>query len=255
MALLFIGLWAVWAYFLNRPNELQIAPVQNITQNEQPINSEPQIPAVEQQNSVITGDTELPPLEARKIEAPPNSVYFENSKENTSKELLKNYRGFSLYYPNNWKRNKAESKFIDVSMDAPNGVPIEQMMISPYVSKGTFSEDKKEFPKLVEKSNKDLSEALNGKYEVISEGETTIQNGRWKAYEVKFRASGEIGGEKVTLWGRRLWIPLQRPGAGSGFIITMLASSYSHDIKSVDDVGVKGKLAEILYTFEPDANF
>lgn len=257
MALLFIALWAVWAYFLNRPNEPQTVPVQTATQNEQPANpeTEQQIPATEQQNPVVNGETELPPFVARKIEPPPNSVYFENSKENTSKELLKNYRGFSLYYPNNWKKNKAETKFIDVSIDAPNGVPIEQMMISPYVSKGTFSKDREEFPKLVEKSNKDLSEALSGKYEVISEGETTIQNGRWKAYEVKFQASGEIDGKKTTIWGRRLWIPVQRPGAGSGFIITMLASSYSNDIKSVDDVGVKGKLAEILYTFEPETNF
>ena len=256
LALLFVGLWVVWAYFLNRPNQPQVLPGETVTQSEQPINSEtPPIQSAEPQNPMITAETELPPLEVRKIEVPPNSVYFENSKENTSKELLRLYRGFKLYYPNNWKKNKAESKFIDVSIDAPNGVPIEQMMISPYVSKGTFSEDKKEFPKLVEKSNKDLSAALSGKYEVVSEGETTIQNGRWKAYEVKFRASGEIDGKKTTFWGRRLWIPVQRPGAGSGFIITMLASSYSNDIKSVDDVGVKGKLAEILYTFEPETNF
>ena len=256
IALLFIGLWATWAYFLNRPNEPQIPNVPTVAQNEQSVNDETrQNPAVQQQTSVITEETELPPLIARKMEIPPNSVYFENSKENLSRELVKNYRGFKLYYPNNWKRNKAENKFIDISIDAPNGVLIEQMIISPYVSKGTFSEDKKEFPKLVEKSNKDLSEALSGKYEVISEGETTIQNGRWKAYEVKFQASGEIDGKKTTIWGRRLWIPLQRPGAGSGFIVTMLASSYSTDIKSVDDVGVKGKLAEILYTFEPETNF
>lgn len=256
IVLLCVGLWAVWAYFLNRPNEPQFAPVQTAVQTETPVGSEiPQTPVAEQQNPVISSETELPPNEPRKIEAPPNSVYFENSRENTSKELLKNYRGFSLYYPNNWKRNKAESKFIDVSMEAPNGVPIEQMMISPYVSKGTFSKDKEEFPKLVEKSNKDLAAALSGNYKVVSEGETTIQNGRWKAYEVKFQASGEVDGKEITIWGRRLWIPVQRPGAGSGFIVTMLASSYSNDIKTVDDVGVKGKLAEILYTFEPDTNF
>lgn len=255
IALLFAGLWGIWAYFLKHPNEPQVAPAQTANQNEQPVNSEnPQTLTSEQKSSIITEETEIPP-QARKIDIPPNSVYFENSKENSSKELLKNYRGFSLYYPNNWKKNKAESKFIDISIDAPNGAPIEQMMISPYQSKGTFSKDKEDFPKLVEKSNKDLAEVLNGKYEVVSEGETTIQNGRWKAYEVKFRGSGNVGGEKTTLWGRRLWIPIQRPGAGSGYIITMLATSKSNDIKSVEDVGVKGKLAEILYTFEPDTNF
>jgi eukaryotic-like serine/threonine-protein kinase len=252
IVLLFAGLWGVWAFFLNNANDPPSAPA--VVENQPTAATEnPSVPAPVQPETAIAEESEIPPP-ARIVESPPNSVYFENSKENTSKELLKSFRGFSLYYPNNWKKNKAENKFIDVSMDAPNGIPVEQIMISPYESKGTFSKDKELFPKLVEKSNKDLSKSLDGKYEVVSEGETTIQNGRWKAYEVKFRAEGNVSGEKTTVWGRRLWIPVQRPGASSGFIITMLATSYSNDIKSVEDVGVKGKLAEILYTFEPDTN-
>lgn len=242
--LLFIVTGVIIYYFLNRSPEPEIV-VSEISQAETPA-AEPVSP--------IAANMEVPPM-SRQIEVPPNSVYFENSKENLSKDLLKYYRGFSLYYPNNWKKNNPENKFIDISINAPNEVPIEQIMISPYESKGTFSLDKDEFPKLVEKSNKDLTESLNGNYEVVSEGETTIQNGRWKAYEVKFRGKGEIGGEPTTLWGRRLWIPVQRPGARSGFIITMLATSFSNEVKSVEDVGVKGKLAEILYTFEPDTEF
>ncbi len=255
IALLLAGLWGIWAYFLNYPNDQQFAPPQNVGQNKPEVISEiPPIPATIQENPAAAENSEIPPP-ARNIEVPPNSIYFENAKENLSKELLKNYRGFSLYYPNNWKKNEAENKFIDVSLEAANGFPIEQIMISPYQSKGLFSKDREGFPKLVEKSNRDLANALDSKYEVVSEGETTIQNGRWKVYEVKFRAEGNVDGEKTTVWGRRLWLPVQRPGAGSGFIITMLATSLSNDVKGVEDVGVKGKLAEILYTFEPDTNF
>lgn len=239
--LLFVVTSGIVYYFLSGPNEPKVV-VPEITQTETPVTTETVSP--------IAANMETPPM-PRQIEAPPNSVYFENSKENLSKDLLKHYRGFSLYYPNNWKRNRPGNKFIDISIDAPNGAPIEQLMISSYESKGTFSLDKEEFPKLVEKSNKDLSDSLDGNYEVISEGETTIQNGRWKVYEVKFRGKGNIGGVPTTLWGRRLWVPVQRPGARSGFIITMLATSFSNDVKSVEDVGVKGKLAEILETFEP----
>lgn len=252
--LLFAGLWGIWAYFFNRPVEPQIAPVQSVRQDQtEAVAETPQTASIEPQNPMFKEESEVPPP-PRNIETPPNSVRFENSKENLSKELLKDYLGFSLYYPNNWKKNKAENKFIDISIDAPNGMPIEQMMISPYESKGTFAKDKELFPNLVEKSNKDLAKALSGNYEVISEGETTVQNGRWKAYEVKFRGSGNVGGDKVTVWGRRLWIPAQSPGAKSGFIITMLATSYSNEVKSAEDVGVKGRLAEILYTFEPNTN-
>jgi hypothetical protein len=35
----------------------------------------------------------------------------------------------------------------------------------------------------------------------------------------------------------------------------MLATSLADEVKSVDDVGVKGELAPILYTFEPSQNF
>jgi hypothetical protein len=35
----------------------------------------------------------------------------------------------------------------------------------------------------------------------------------------------------------------------------MLATSYADDVRSVDDVGVRGDLGAILYTFEPGQNF
>ena len=54
---------------------------------------------------------------------------------------------------------------------------------------------------------------------------------------------------------RRLFIPAQRPGVRNGFEITMLATSYAENVHSVDDVGVKGDLAQILFSFEPSQNF
>jgi hypothetical protein len=50
-------------------------------------------------------------------------------------------------------------------------------------------------------------------------------------------------------------MPAARNGVRNGFEITMLATSYAPDVRSVDDVGVKGELANILYTFEPSQNF
>jgi hypothetical protein len=35
----------------------------------------------------------------------------------------------------------------------------------------------------------------------------------------------------------------------------MLATSLADEVKSVDDVGVKGELAAILHSFEPSQNF
>ena len=101
----------------------------------------------------------------------------------------------------------------------------------------------------------DLKEPLPD-YKVISQSETTIQNGRWKAYEVRFENSGTLARNgKLTLWGRRLWIPIQRPGMKSGFVITLFATSLAPNVKSVEDLAVDEELKQILETFEPASNF
>ena len=90
---------------------------------------------------------------------------------------------------------------------------------------------------------------------MVSEGEIKI-NGDWQAYEVKFQGSGTSDtGERLLVWGRRIFMPAARNGVRNGFEITMLATRYAPDVLSVDDVGVKGELASILYTFEPSQNF
>ena len=77
-----------------------------------------------------------------------------------------------------------------------------------------------------------------------------------RIHAFKFQGGGTSpNGEKLTVWGRRILIPAARPGTRNGFEITMLATSLSDDIKSVDDVGVKGELGPILYSFEPSQNF
>jgi hypothetical protein len=90
---------------------------------------------------------------------------------------------------------------------------------------------------------------------MLSEGEINV-NGDWRAYEIKFQGSGTTeSGEKMDVWGRRLFIPAARPGVRTGFEITMLATSAADEVRSVDDVGVRGELAAILNSFEPGQNF
>ncbi|MDQ3321275.1 MAG: hypothetical protein M3525_02265 [Acidobacteriota bacterium] len=90
---------------------------------------------------------------------------------------------------------------------------------------------------------------------MISESEKTVNNG-WRAYEVKFEGAGKTAnGEDIKLWGRRLFVPAARNGMKNGYVSTMLATSLSPDVKNIEDVGVKGDLHTILYSFEPNRNF
>lgn len=194
------------------------------------------------------------PPPPRVVKQPPNTVKFRNEKRNQRGRTATKFLGFSVFYPKDWKNNKSDSKFLDISRSTRDGL-IEQILIEPYDSLGTFSADASIFEDLVRQSNEDLRKILPN-FQVISQRETTIQMGRWRAYEVKFQGGGSTsdGAGRLIVWGRRLWIPVQKEGMKSGFIITMLVTSLSPQVKSVDDVGEVGALATILETFEPDLN-
>ncbi|MCY7376399.1 MAG: serine/threonine protein kinase [Pyrinomonadaceae bacterium] len=255
LAILAAALFGIWTYFIRQqetesnraaPTSVEsVVPLEQTVNNSSPSNfTASPAPTAEEIESV--------PL-PRTVSQPPNTVYFQNSKDNLPRDAAKNFLGFSLYYPQNWTRKEAKNNFLDVSNDDEKGLPIEHLLVSHYDSKGTFRLDKVNFAKLVEKSNNDLKKALEGNYKIISQGATKIQNGRWQAYEVKFESLGTAAnGDKVTLWGRRLWIPAQITGMKNGYVITMLATSLSKNVKSVEDVGVKGELSNILETFEPN---
>ncbi len=264
IAILLAGMFAVWYYVLNRPNNIPIAdaPTGNVNvsvQNTETavtgnLNAAPENINPEVKSSPIPEDIEVPPA-ARTIAPPPNTVFFETNKENLKGDLLRNFVGFSLYYPKDWIKNNAQNNFLDVSKKSADGKPVEQLLVSYYDSKGTFKTDEEKFSKLVEKSNKDLAKIIPD-YRMMSEGETKI-NGDWRAYEVKFQGGGktENGEKTLKIWGRRIWIPSARPGTKNGYVVTMLATSLSPEIKSVNDVGLKGDLGTIFGTFEPNQNF
>ena len=199
-------------------------------------------------------EIESPPL-PRAVLQPADSVYFENSKQNLKPESAKNFLGFSLYYPKDWQRNDTKGSFLDVSKKAPTGTPIEQLLVGFYDSRGTFKADREMFPKLSKEKTESQLKPFVPNYRTVSEGETTV-NGGWRAYEIKFEGAGKTaGGENIKLFGRRLYIPAARNGMKNGYVLTMLATSLSTEVKSAEDVGVKGDLASVLNTFEPNQNF
>ncbi|MEO6655389.1 MAG: serine/threonine-protein kinase [Pyrinomonadaceae bacterium] len=247
LALLAFG----WYYVVNHPSEPDI-PLQT-----------GQVPDanVASSNSPIALNTEMPP-QPRDIPQPPNTNFYQNSKQNLKGDLLINFVGFTMYYPKDWKVNgpqegstpNARGKFLDISRSTPDGRLREQMLISYYPSKGTFTADADKFPQMVKETNETLKKLLPG-YQMVSNKEIKF-NGDWQAFEIKFQGGGTSPtGDKLVVWGRRLFIPASRPGVRNGFEITMIATSLAEEIRSVDDVGVKGELASILYSFEPSQNF
>jgi len=231
---------AAWIYLLNRPQNVVPANVDaNANSNYDP--------------------TETPPA-PRDIQAPPNSTYFNTNKQNMKGDLFRNFVGFSIYYPKTWKSTGPQEgsetnrgKFLDISKKGADGLLEEQLLISYYISRGTYSDDSVNFPELVAESSNALSQLLPD-FKILSQGQTTV-NG-WKAYEIQFQGGGTgSAGNPLIVWGRRIWIPAARPGVRTGFALTLLATSNSEKVKSVADVGVNDDLAKVLATFEPSREF
>lgn len=248
--LLFAG---VWYYLWTRQNTPDNSVV---TSNPSLENTSESMPVIQTPAPVSDEINETPPIK-RNVEQPPNTNYFQSSKQGLEGDLAKNFLGFSLYYPNNWSKSNSKTEFLDISNKTADGLPVKQVLITRYESKGLYSQDKANFPKLVEKSNKDLRESNpNSTFRIISQGETTIQNGRWKAYEVRFEQKGKVGNDgELTLWGRRFWIPIQRPGKNSGYVITLVATSLAPNIERAENFVIDEELNQILETFEPESSY
>lgn len=232
------GIFAYLNYFTGAP--ISDPPPADTSNGQVPVDANQAVPPT-------AADADSIP-QPREITPPAGSVAFQNSKDDLPAALKKNFRGFSVYYPGTWVKNKSDKNFLDISRSTENGTPIEQILVSWYESKGTFTEDSANFPKLAKALNDKWSESIPN-FQAVSQGEDFV-NGR-KVFQVKFQGEGETNtGEKITIWGRTLFMPPGRYGQKNGFVITMLATSHSPEVLSADDVGTKGELKEILYSFE-----
>jgi len=184
---------------------------------------------------------------------PPNATEFVNSSASLDGKLAENYSDFSFYYPNTWEKDPkmgvaGASNFVQVERRLPPDFTQENFAVSWYKSSGTFETDSEGlFEQAValakEKFAKNLPE-----FEVVSEGETTV-NGI-KGYEFRFQGEAK-GTEKgdVTFWGRVVFLPPGVEGKKNGLQLLMLTTSLAPELTSADDVGTKGELPVILNSF------
>jgi cytoskeletal protein RodZ len=185
---------------------------------------------------------------------PPNATQFVNSRANLDGKLAEKYSDFSFYYPNTWERDPKSGvagagNFVRVERRLPPDFTQENFAVSWYDSRGTLEADReKVFPKLAESMKAKLSKAYP-EFEVLSEGETTIN--ALNGYELRFQSVSR-GTEKgdITLWGWVVFLPPGKEGETNGLQLLMLTTSLAPELKSAEDVGVKGELPVILDSFK-----
>jgi hypothetical protein len=217
---------------------------------------EPQPPPIKTPNPIAEATPNESPKNDVAPEPPPYSppadaVEFVNSVENLDGKLAEHYVDFSFYYPNRWEKDPTAgvpgaSNFAKVERRLPPTFTQENFAVGWYSSAGSAAADSAVFPSLAQKLSAQFEKSFPD-YREVSKGETKA--GVYQGYEFRFQAmSRNTEKGDIKLWGRLIFLP-PVDGGKNGVTLLMLATSLAPELKSVDDVGVKGELPMMLESF------
>ena len=213
--------------------------------------AKPPAPQVENTPADIgeTNKSEAP--EPPPYSAPADAVEFVNSKENLDGKLAEHYVDFSFYYPDRWQKDPnagvpGATNFAKVERRIPPDFTQENFAVGSYISAGSAEADRAVFPTLAGNLSSQFEKKFPG-YRKVSEGETKV--GVYDGYGFRFESmSKNTAKGDLNVWGRVIFLPPQ-DGGKDGVTLLMLATSLAPELKSLDDVGVKGELPMMLQSF------
>jgi hypothetical protein len=192
-----------------------------------------------------------PPPEPPAYSPPADAVQFVNSIDNLDGKLAEHYVDFSFYYPNRWEKDPeagvpGANNFAKVERHLPPDLTQENFAVGWYSSAGSAEADRAVFPSLAEKLSAQFAKKYPN-YREVSKGDTKV--GVYQGYESRFEAiSRNTAQGDIKLWGRLIFLP-PVDGGKNGVTLLMLATSLAPELKSGNDVGVKGELPMMLESF------
>jgi hypothetical protein len=238
LLILFVGAVAVAGYFL------WYKPQQEARARERVVITEPSQPPSSLPPTAPPSDASVPSNEPAPYNAPADAVHFVNAQEALSGRLADNFVAFSFYYPNRWVKDPkagtgGSPNFVEVHRQLDQNSPQESMAAGWYDLQG----EEHSFEDLAKKKSADL-EKMIGQYRKVSEGTTKI--GTYDGYELRFEGRTEKADKsELSIWGRVVWLPASQ-GSKKGVALLMYATSLTPDVRSIDEVGVKGELPMLL---------
>ena len=182
---------------------------------------------------------------------PGDAVQFVNSKDKLDGKLAEHYVDFSFYYPERWQKDPkagvpGANNFAKVERRLPPDFTQENFAVGWYSSAGSAEGDRAVFPGLAGNLSSQFAKSFS-EYRKVSEGPTKA--GPYDGYEFRFESISR-GTDKgdIKIWGRVIFVP-PTDGGKNGVTLLMLTTSLAPELKSVNDVGVKGELPMMLESF------
>jgi hypothetical protein len=192
-----------------------------------------------------------PAKEVPPYSAPTGAVQFVNSDANLDGKLKEHYVDFSFYYPDSWEKDPkagvpGASNFVKVEKSLPGAATQENFAVGWYSSAGSEEGDRAVFHSLAENLSAQYEKNFP-EYRKVSEGPTKV--GVYDGYQFRFESvSRNTDKGDIKIWGRVIFLP-PVDGGKNGVTLLMLATSLAHELRSVNDVGVKGDLPMMLESF------
>jgi len=194
---------------------------------------------------------EKPKVEVPPYSAPADAVQFVNSSAQLDGKLAEHYVDFSFYYPKSWQKDPnagvaGASNFARVERRLPPDFTQENFAVGWYSSAGSEQGDQATFHSLAETLSSQYAhnpDFLN--YRKASEGATTV--GSYNGYEFRFETASRVR-KDIKIWGRVIFLP-PVDGGRNGVTLLMFATSLAREVRSVEDVGVRGELPMMLESF------
>lgn len=239
--LLFVGVAAVAGYLIWKRQASKSAPP--VIVSNEPTETAPSVP----NNTATPGEAGKPSNEPPPYNPPADAVQFVNSKEELSGKLAENFVAFNFYYPDRWVKVPSAENFVTVERRLPPDFTQERFGVAPwYAPSDTTTFDDAFFETLVGKDDAAFAKSYP-EYRKVSEGRTKV--GTYDAYELRFESTSR-GTDKgdLTIWGREIFFA-PREGEKTGIKLLILTTSLAPELKSMEDVGVKGELPMVLESF------
>jgi len=214
---------------------------------EQPVASAPSEPGTVAQTNPTPAEVATPSSELPAYNAPPDAVQYVNAKDQLSGKLAENFVAFNFYYPDRWVKVPSTENFVTVERRLPPDFTQERFGVAPwYAPPDVTTFDDSFFETLVSKDDANFAKNYP-EYRKVSAGPVKV--GSYDGYQLRFESTSR-GTDKgdLTIWGREIFFP-PRQGEKTGVKFLILTTSLAPELKSMDDVGVKGELPMLLESF------
>jgi hypothetical protein len=182
---------------------------------------------------------------------PSDAVQFVNSKDKLDGKLADHYVDFSFYYPKSWQKDPKAGvagavNFAKVERRLPPDFTQENFAVGWYASAGSEDGDRAAFPGLAANLSSQFAKSFS-EYRKVNEGPVKV--GEYDGYEFRFESiSRNTEHGDIKIWGRVIFLP-PVDGRKNGVTLLMLATSLAPELKTINDVGVKGELPMMLESF------